>query len=72
MVQLPKGPYTLSALKDRGIKNDDLSSIKLPAGFKATLYKDDNFRGTAKVLTADEDNFVDIGFNDVVSSIKIE
>ena len=72
MVQLPKGSYTLSALNDRGIKNDDLSSVKVPAGFKATLYRDNNYGGTSKILTTDEDNLAHISFNDVVSSIKIE
>jgi len=72
MTQLPKGSYKLADLKTFGIQNDDLSSLQVPAGFKATLYKDDNFRGTTKVYTADRSCLSDDSFNDVVSSIKIE
>ncbi len=71
-VQLTKGSYNLTGLSCRGFKNDSLSAIKIPAGWKVTLYKDDGFSGTAKVLTADSTCLVNIGFNDMVSSIKVE
>jgi hypothetical protein len=71
-VQLTKGSYNLGGLVPRGFSNDTLSSIKIPAGWKVTLYKDDNFKGTIKVLTADNNCLTGIGFNDVVSSIKVE
>jgi hypothetical protein len=71
-VQLTKGSYNLGGLGPRGFFNDSLSSIKIPAGWKVTLYKDDNFKGTTKVLTADNNCLTGIGFNDVVSSIKVE
>jgi len=71
-VQLTKGSYNLGGLGPRGFSNDTLSSIRIPAGWKVTLYKDDNFKGTTKVLTAGSSCLVGIGFNDVVSSIKVE
>jgi len=72
MAQLPVGSYKLADLEAYGIANDDLSSVRVPAGRTVILYKDNNFSGSTRVLTADEDNFVDIGFNDVVSSIKVQ
>jgi dienelactone hydrolase len=71
-VQLTKGSYNLTGLSCRGFTNDSLSSIKIPAGWKVTLYKDDGFSGTSKVLTANNSCLTGIGFNDVVSSIKVE
>ncbi|MBU0700303.1 hypothetical protein KKE26_03270 [bacterium] len=55
--------------------NDDLavvSSIKVPAGCKATLYKDINYAGGSLVRTADDSTLVNDNFNDVTSSIKVE
>lgn len=71
-VQLTKGSANLGGLEARGFKNDSLSSIKIPAGWKVTLYKDDNFKGTAKVLYGNNSCLSGISFNDVVSSIKVE
>lgn len=72
MAQLPVGSYNLAALQARGISNDDLSSIKVPAGRKATVYVDDNFKGASKVYTADQSCLVADGFNDKISSIVIQ
>ncbi len=71
-VQLPVGTYTLAQLQAFGIVNDDISSVKVPAGRTVTMYKDDNFAGTSKVFTANQADFATIGFNDVVSSIKVQ
>ena len=49
-VRIGKGSHNLGGLSARGFSNDSLSSIKIPAGWKVTLYKDDNFSGTTKVL----------------------
>jgi len=69
-VGLNAGTYTLSQLNAAGILNDDVSSVKVTAGYKVTLYMDDNFGGTSKVLTADM--ACDGTFNDKTSSVKIE
>ncbi len=65
------GNFNLASLQAKGFKNDDLSSIKCPWGYKVTMYADDNFRGAAKVITADT-AFVGSDWNDQVSSIKVE
>ena len=59
---------TLSAT----IGNDIMSSIKIPAGYKVTLYEHGNFQGRSIVFTGDVSCFVNKGWNDVVSSVKIE
>ncbi len=71
-VQLPVGTYTLGQLQALGVSNDDLSSVKVPSGRTVTLYKDDNFSGTSKVLASSVANFTTISFNDVASSIKVQ
>lgn len=65
------GNYTLSSLNAKGFYNDDLSSIKVPWGYKVTLYADDNFSGATKVITGDT-NWIGNDWNDKVSSIKVE
>ncbi|WP_302626060.1 RICIN domain-containing protein [uncultured Eubacterium sp.] len=70
-VSLGEGQYTLSSLQAKGFKNDDLSSIKVPFGYKVTLYWDDNFSGASKVITSDT-SYVGNDWNDKASSIKVE
>lgn len=65
------GNYTLSSLQAKGFYNDDLSSIKVPWGYKVTLYWDDNFSGATKVITGDT-SYIGNDWNDKVSSIKVE
>ncbi|PSL28239.1 beta-1,3-glucanase family protein [Chitinophaga ginsengisoli] len=71
-VALNPGSYTLSQLIALGIPNDAISSIKVAAGYKVTLYQDDNFIGSTLVLTGDDECLVDNGWNDVASSLKVE
>lgn len=69
---LPVGSHDLTKLRSLGIVNDDLSSIQVPAGYKVTLYYHDKFTGTALIRTQNDSCFVSSGFNDVVSSVKVE
>ena len=70
-VALEAGSYNLSSLQSRGFKNDDLSSLKVPAGYKVTLYWDDNFTGKTKEFTSDT-SYVGNEWNDQATSIKVE
>jgi beta-glucanase (GH16 family) len=70
-VALNPGSYTLSQLQALGVSNDDISSLKVQSGYKATLYWDDNFGGSTLVKTADDACLVDDGWNDQVSSLVI-
>lgn len=69
---LAPGRYNLSDLTARGIPNDSISSLKIPAGYKVTLYADANFTGASTVLTSDAVNLDYIKWNDKVSSLVIE
>jgi hypothetical protein len=68
---LPAGNYTLANLNAYGILNEDISSIKVNAGYKVTVYWNDNFLGTTLQVTADNPCLVDEGWNDQISSLKI-
>ncbi|WP_163836623.1 beta/gamma crystallin-related protein [Spartinivicinus ruber] len=71
-VRLAPGHYNLRQLRGLGIKNDDLSSIRVPYGMSVTLYEHDNFRGRAWRLNSDTSCLVSRGANDQVSSIVVE
>ena len=70
-VTLDVGDYDLSAFRALGIRNDDLSSIRVPPGYKATIYEHSGFQGRRRVLTADDECFVNSRFNDIVSAIRV-
>lgn len=70
-VALTEGSYTLAQLQAKGVLNDDISSIKVQSGYKATLYQNDNFTGSTLVKTADDACLVDDSWNDLTTSIVI-
>lgn len=63
------GRHTVGALN--GVGNDAVSSLRVPAGLKVTLFEHDNFAGRSKVFTSDS-SFVGGDFNDLASSIIVE
>ncbi|ACY15599.1 beta and gamma crystallin [Haliangium ochraceum DSM 14365] len=71
-VTLAPGAYTLADLQARGIANDDLSSLRIENGRRVTLYQHDNFGGSSVVLQGSDGCLGDEGFNDEVSSLRIE
>ncbi|MBC7485369.1 MAG: RICIN domain-containing protein [Cytophagaceae bacterium] len=68
-VGLDVGDYTLAQLKDKGISDNDITSLKIAQGFKITAYDGDNFTGTANDFTADNGWLAD--WNDKISSLRI-
>lgn len=70
-VTLAVGDYTLSQLASRGVRNDDVSSIKVPSGWSVTLYEHDNYSGASLTKTSDDSTLVDDSWNDRISSVKI-
>ena len=70
-VGLDVGSYNLAALQARGFIDNDMSSLRVSAGYEAVLYQGDNFTGTSRVVTADDDCLNNEGFNDNVTSIVI-
>lgn len=70
-VGLDPGSYNSAALSSRGFKDNDLSSIKVSAGYEVVLYQEDNFTGLSQVVTANDNCLVNEGFNDNVTSIIV-
>ena len=52
-----------------GVGNDQISSIKIPAGWEVTVYTNSNYSGSSKTYTSDVSNLYE--FNDKISSILI-
>lgn len=65
--QIGPGSYDMHRLT---MGNDNISSLKVPAGLRVTLYEDAGFRGNSRVYTADKDWVGD--FNDKTSSILVD
>lgn len=70
-VGLAEGRYTLAQLQAKGVVNDDLSSLRVNAGYQVTLYQDDNFAGPSVTKTADTACLTGDGFNDRASSLVV-
>jgi hypothetical protein len=67
---LSVGSYNTAALVAKGISNNDVTGFAIPAGFQATLYKNDNFTGDNIVVTGNS-AWIGGAWNDTVSSIII-
>jgi len=79
-VELSAGKYSNSTAI--GLKNDSISSIKVPKGLKVAIYEDNDFKGAVKEWVAkDGDMYIKCltnekinttkNWNDRISSIKI-
>jgi peptidoglycan hydrolase-like protein with peptidoglycan-binding domain len=67
--QLNPGNYNVAELHSY-IGNDQLSSIKIPDGWKVTLFGDGDFKGKSAIFEADAPLIGE--FNDKTSSLIIE
>ncbi len=70
-VALPEGRYTLGQMQQRGIFNDNVSSVRVSPGYQVTLFRDDNFAGRSLNKTADGSCLQRDGFNDQASSLIV-
>lgn len=68
-IKLGIGDYNLNDLTARGISNDDISSIKVPAGYKVFGYVSDNFTGNYITLTADNNCLG--GWDNLITSVRV-
>lgn len=71
-VQLPQGRYSLAALRRLGLRNDDISSIRVGRGSAIAIFEHDGFRGRRLNFRGDVRCLVDHQFNDVLSSAVVE
>lgn len=74
---LPMGDYTLGQLQVKGLVNDDISSLKVNAGYQVVLYENDNFGGASLTLTGSvaclTGNALGSGnWNDQASSLRVQ
>ncbi|MEV6925109.1 carbohydrate-binding protein [Dactylosporangium sp. NPDC051485] len=70
-VTLGAGNYDLAQLQAAGIANDNISSIRVPAGYTVTGYADSGFSGTSWTFTADTPSLLTTGGNDQISSLRV-
>ncbi|WP_141620346.1 beta/gamma crystallin-related protein [Myxococcus sp. AB036A] len=68
-VDLPPGNYTRAQLEARGIGNNTISSVRVPPGVKAVLFKDDNFTGDQLEVVANAESLG--ALNNNTSSIRV-
>jgi hypothetical protein len=66
------GSYTFAQMKAKDTLDNDISSVKVAPGYKVTFYDADNFLGFRLVKIEDDPSFVNDGFNDMASSMKVE
>jgi murein L,D-transpeptidase YcbB/YkuD len=67
--ELRPGSYNITALH-QALGNDQLSSLKIPTGWKVTLFGDADFKGKSAVFEADSPLVGE--FNDKASSLIVE
>ena len=65
------GEYDMAAMISAGIPNDSISSIKVPLGYKLTVFQDIQFGGSSKVYSGDT-SYVGNDWNDKVTSFIVE
>lgn len=65
------GTFNTAAIVAAGGLDNDASSVQVAAGYKVTLYPDNNLAGTPVVITADTSCLVGLNFNDVLSSMVV-
>lgn len=71
-VTLDEGEYTLASLQAKGIRNDDISSIRVASGYRITVFEQDQFGGALLTFIADARSLINNGWNDRISSIVVQ
>ncbi|HEY6914293.1 MAG TPA: RICIN domain-containing protein, partial [Paludibacter sp.] len=70
-VNFEKGDYNIAAITAQGLLDKSISSIKLAPGFKAKLYKQNNYSGTPVTVTENTASLLDLACNDSISSLSV-
>ena len=65
------GSYDLGDLEERGINNDWISTIQIPAGYTVTVYEHSGFQGASAVFTSDVIFWNKEQWNNKISSVVI-
>ncbi|HND55743.1 MAG TPA: hypothetical protein PLV92_25180, partial [Pirellulaceae bacterium] len=53
-------------------RDNSYRSVRVPAGFKVTVFSGSNFTGAFAVFTSDSSNLANNGISDAISSVRIE
>jgi len=64
------GDYTLAQLQAKGVLDNDITSFKIPEGYKITVYDGDNFTGTSADFTGNV-GWIGTDWNDKTTSLKV-
>ncbi|WP_028982260.1 Ig-like domain-containing protein [Sporocytophaga myxococcoides] len=70
-IGLDTGQYTTERLSSLGIKDKDISAVKIAAGYEITLYQKNNFSGASISLRVNDNCLYDNKLNDSISSLII-
>lgn len=68
---LDVGNYSLSQLNGLGIRNNDISSVRVPDGYIVEMFNGDNQTGTVVSKEGDDSCLVNDNFNDQLTSVRI-
>lgn len=68
---LPPGVYELSDLERMGVRNNDITGIRLAPGYNIAIYDGDKWTGDKKIISTDEYDLSNYGWNDRITSIEI-
>lgn len=69
--ELPQGDYNAQALRTRGLASGAIQSLRVPRGWRITVYEGDNYTGVTKTLTSDSPSLSEAGFNRPVGSVRV-
>jgi Beta/Gamma crystallin len=65
----PAGNHDMGALT--GVGNDQISSIRIPAGMSVMVYEHANYGGRSLTFNGDQPDLQRVGFNDQISSLRV-
>jgi V8-like Glu-specific endopeptidase len=71
-VSLEVGHYTLAALQAKGMKDNDISSLRINPGYRVTLFDRDHAAGSFIIKAADDDCLVNDSFNDKTTYVRVD
>ena len=70
-INLQEGEFTTTKLRELGVANNSISSIRVSAGFQVELFENDFYRGSSGTLRQNDNCLVDDRFNDTISSLVV-
>lgn len=66
------GNYQLAQLRKKGLRNDQISSVKVSSGYIVTFFEGDNFEGESVVKVGQTECLTTEELNDQITSLIIE